>query len=119
MRGRLDNYWTEHLRSNLDGVIRGGAHGLSSESVRSLVSQLGWHRIAGAVLQPLKNIGGSLVITSPSDRVKLILDMCKLSPILLGREQLPIAAPHTWRKFAVSRRHLASFEVLECAPERR
>jgi len=28
VRGRLDNNWTEHLRSNLDELVRGGAHGI-------------------------------------------------------------------------------------------
>jgi anti-anti-sigma factor len=28
VKGRLDNYWTEHLRRNLEEVIREGAHGI-------------------------------------------------------------------------------------------
>ena len=28
VKGRLDNYWTEHLRRNLEEMVRGGAHGI-------------------------------------------------------------------------------------------
>jgi len=118
VRGRLDNYWTEHLRSNLDELIRGGAHGLRLNLADvSYLSSAG----VGVLVQfhtRLKNIGGSFVIISPSERVKLILDMCKLSPILLA-EISPAAAP-AHKKVDVRRftSPAASFEVLEYTAEK-
>ena len=115
VRGRLDNYWTEHLRSNLDEVIRAGAHSLRLNlSEVSYLSSAG----VGVLVQfhtRLKNIGGSLIIISPSDRVKMILDMCKLSPILLA-ESSPIAAPVHVVEVRRFTSPAAAFEVLECAP---
>jgi anti-anti-sigma factor len=117
VRGRLDNYWTEHLRSNLDELIRGGAHALRLNLAEvSYLSSAG----VGVLVQfhtRLKNIGGSFVIINPSERVKLILDMCKLSPILLA-EVSPAAAPV--HKVEVRRftSPAASFEVLEYSAEK-
>ena len=117
VRGRLDNYWTEHLRRNLEEVIRGGAH-----SIRLNLLEISFLSSAGvgllvAIHKQLKGIGGSFVVTSPSDRVKQVLDLCKLSPILLSDRS---AAPAPVHKAEVRRfsTPAASFEVLECAPEK-
>lgn len=117
MRGRLDNYWTEHLQRNLDGVIREGAH-----CIRLNLSEISFLSSAGVGLlvmfhKKLKAIGGSFVITSPSDRVKQVLDLCKLSPVLLSDRSAaapPIRKTEA-RRFSTP---AGSFEVMECAPEK-
>ncbi|PYX47971.1 MAG: hypothetical protein DMG83_02915 [Acidobacteria bacterium] len=83
VRGRLDNYWTEHLRTNLEEFVRGGAH-----VIRLDLSEVSFLSSAGVGLlvltyRQLREIGGTLTIASPSVRVKQVLDLCKLSPILL------------------------------------
>ncbi len=65
MKGRLDNYWTEHLRGNLEEVIRGGAHG-----IRLNLSEISFLSSAGVGLlvkfhTQLKGIGGSFVSHEP------------------------------------------------------
>ena len=116
VKGRLDNYWTEHLRRNLEEVIREGAHG-----IRLNLSEISFLSSAGVGLlvafhTQLKGIGGSFVITSPSDRVKQVLDLCRLSTILLA-DKSPAAAPLVHktevRRFSSP---AGSFEVMECAP---
>ncbi|MGA3210402.1 MAG: STAS domain-containing protein [Terriglobales bacterium] len=115
VRGRLDNYWTEHMQANLEEAIREGAH-----SIRLNLSEISFLSSAGIGLlvrfhTKLKNIGGSFVVTSPSDRVKQVLDLCRLSSILLA-ETVTVAAPvHKTevRRFSSPE---ASFEVMECAP---
>jgi len=116
VKGRLDNYWTEHLRRNLEELIRAGAHG-----IRLNLSEISFLSSAGVGLlvmfhKQLKGIGGNLVVTSPSDRVKQILDLCKLSTILLA-EKSPVAAPvHKTeaRRFSTAE---ASFEVSDWVPK--
>ncbi len=117
VRGRLDNYWTEHLRSSLEEIVRGGAHG-----IRLNLSEVSFLSSAGVGLlvafhQKLKNIGGSLAIASPSDWVKKVLDLCGLSPILLGNstaaEAAALVRKQEWRSFTSP---VGSFEALECAP---
>ncbi len=117
VRGRLDNYWTEHLRSNLEELIRGGAH-----SLRVNLADVPYLSSAGIGLlmqfyNQLKDIGGSLVVTSPSEKAKLILDLCKLSPILLSGVvgTTPLQHKAEIRRFRSS---LASYEVVEYGPEK-
>ena len=116
VKGRLDNYWTEHLRGNLEEVIRGGAHG-----IRLNLSEISFLSSAGVGLlvkfhTQLKGIGGSFVITSPSERVKQVLDLCRLSTILLA-QTTPVAPPPVHktevRRFSSP---AGSFEVMECSP---
>jgi anti-anti-sigma factor len=117
LKGRLANYWTEHLRRNLDEFIRAGAHGIHLN-----LSEISFLSSAGVGLlmrvhSQLKSIGGSLVITSPSERVKQVLDLCKLSPILLSERSpsAPVVHQTVVRHFSSP---AASFEVIECAVEK-
>jgi len=67
VKGRLDNYWTEHLRRNLDEMVRSGAHG-----IRLNLSEISFLSSAGVGLlvqchTQLKAIGGvswSLILRS-------------------------------------------------------
>jgi anti-anti-sigma factor len=119
VKGRLDNYWTEHLRTNLEEVIRAGAHGLHLNlSEISFLSSAGVGLLVKFHTQ-LKSMGGSFVITSPSDRVKQVLDLCHLSPILLAGKT-PVA-PSVHLKEKEARRFSStagSFEVIECVQEK-
>jgi anti-anti-sigma factor len=116
VKGRLDNYWTEHLRGNVEEMIRGGAH-----VIRMDLSEMTYLSSAGVGLlaifhRKLKGIGGSFGITNPSKHVRMVLDLCHLSPILLA-ESAPVAAPvHTKepRRFSTP---AGAFEVMECNPE--
>jgi anti-anti-sigma factor len=117
VRGRLDNYWTEHLRRNLEEIIRGGAHGIQLN-----LSEIAFLSSAGVGLlvrfhTQLKGIGGSFVVTSPSVRVKQVLDLCRLSTVLLAA-RTPVAPPV--QKVEVRRfsSPVASFEVQESAGEK-
>ncbi len=116
VKGRLDNYWTEHLRGNLEEVIRGGAHG-----IRLNLSEISFLSSAGVGLlvkfhTQLKGIGGSFVITSPSERVKQVLDLCRLSTILLA-QTTPVATPSVHKtEVRLVSSPAGSFEVMECAP---
>lgn len=117
VRGRLDNYWTEHLRTNLEEFVRGGAH-----VIRLDLSEVSFLSSAGVgllmlIYRQLKEIGGTLVIASPSVRVKQVLDLCKLSPILLTN-QAPanrVEPKSEIRRFTSAS---AAFEMLECPTQK-
>src|SRR5229473_3707901 len=112
VKGRLDNYWGEHLQRNLEQLIRGGAHHL-----RLNFSGVSYLSSAGVGLlvrfnRQLKAIGGSFVIIAPSDHVKLVIELCHLSPILFSAQTtasraITRAEP---RRFATP---AASFELIE------
>ena len=110
--GRLDNYWGEHLQRNLEELIRGGAHHLRLNfSGVSYLSSAGVGLLVRFYRQ-LKAIGGSFVIITPSDHVKLVIELCRLSPLLLSHQ--PAAAPAVSqaapRRFTTA---AASFELTE------
>ena len=112
VKGRLDNYWGEHLQRNIEELIRGGAHHL-----RLNFSGVTYLSSAGVGLlvrysQQLKAIGGSFVIIAPSDHVKLVIELCHLSKILLSQQPVATAVVSRAepRRFATS---AASFEVIE------
>jgi anti-anti-sigma factor len=112
VKGRLDNYWGEHLQRNIEELIRGGAHHLRLDfSGVSYLSSAGVGLLVRYYRQ-LKAIGGSFAIITPSDHVKLVIDLCHLSDLLLSRQ--PVAAPALSRaeprRIATS---VASFEVIE------
>ena len=112
VKGRLDNYWGEHLRRNLEELIRGGAHHLRLNfSGVSFLSSAGVGLLVRFYRQ-LKAIGGSFVIITPSDHVKLVIELCHLSPLLLSQQ--PVASPTVPqaepRRFTTS---AAAFEVIE------
>jgi anti-anti-sigma factor len=115
VKGRLDNYWTEHLRRNLEEVIREGAHSiLLNLADISFLSSAGVGLLVKFHTQ-LKGIGGSFVITHPSERVKQVLDLCRLSPILLA-QKVPVVLPLHKTEVRCFSTPDASFEVIECAP---
>ena len=112
VRGRLDNYWGEHLQRNIEELIRGGAHHLRLNFAGvSYLSSAGVGLLVRYYRQ-LNAIGGSFVIITPSDHVKLVIDLCHLSNLLLSQQ--PAAAPtiprSEPRRFTTP---AASFEVLE------
>src|SRR5215475_5565541 len=115
VRGRLDNYWTEHLRGNLEEAIRGGAHGIWLN-----LSEVTFLSSAGVGLlmtfhNQLKGIGGSFIVTSPSERVKQVLDLCRLSPILIP-EKIPVAVPLHAEEIRRFSRANVSFELVDILP---
>jgi anti-anti-sigma factor len=112
VKGRLDNYWGEHLQRNLEELIRGGAHHLRLNfSGVSYLSSAGVGLLVRFYRQ-LKSIGGSFVIIRPSDHVKLVIELCHLSPLLLSQQ--PAAPPPVSqaepRRFTTP---VASFELIE------
>ncbi len=117
VKGRLDNYWTEHLRGNMEEIIRGGAH-----VIRMNLSEMTFLSSAGVGLlaifhRKLKGIGGSFMITSPSKHVKMVLDLCHLSPLLLA-ESVPVVAPLPAKEPRRFSSGAASFEVIDCVAEK-
>jgi anti-anti-sigma factor len=91
--GRLDESWADHLASALDGVVRDGTHHvrLNMQSVTYL-SSAGIRVLVGCY-NDLKQINGSFAVTQPSKQVRMILDMTRLSPLLLAEApaEVPVA----------------------------
>ena len=92
--GRLDGYWADHLDAGLTETVREGHHHL-----RLNLSEVTFLSSAGiAVLvkfyKRLTAIKGGLVISSASRSVRTVLDITRLSSMLI--DETPSAAPETF-----------------------
>jgi anti-anti-sigma factor len=116
--GRLDEYWSSHVDSALEETIRTGAHHillnlasvtyLSSAGIRILL-----HRY-----KQLNEIHGSFAVTNPSPFVRKILDMTRLSPLLIS-DRVPAQAPAAQPAKVAARRiehECGTFDVLDYVP---
>src|SRR5262249_23104993 len=82
--GRLDEHWASHLSDGLNQVIRDGSHRIRlNMSAVSYLSSAGI-RVLVTFYKQLGEIGGSFAIINPSDSVRKVLDLTKLTPMLLG-----------------------------------
>jgi anti-anti-sigma factor len=111
--GRLDESWADHLRSALDDVVRRGTHHvrLNMEAVTYLSSAgIG---VLMCCYNDLKQINGSFAVTAPSKRVRKILEMASLGPLLLTdlSGAAPVDAPVEYQRAIHTENGL--FEVLE------
>ncbi|HSD59409.1 MAG TPA: STAS domain-containing protein, partial [Burkholderiales bacterium] len=87
VRGRLDSYWSLSLSSGLREIVQQGAHHLRLD-----LSEVTYLSSAGiGVLveyyKKLTGIQGSFVIIAASERVRSILRLVGLEPILLASKQ--------------------------------
>ena len=116
--GRLDEYWASHLDNALDESIRGGAHHIRLNlAAVTYLSSAGIRILLGHYKQ-LNEIQGSFKVTEPSPFVRKILDMTRLSPLLISDKpaaratRIPVASPAARR----IERESGVFDVLEYAP---
>jgi anti-anti-sigma factor len=82
--GRLDEHWAGHLSEGLDAVIRTGSHRirLNLSSV-SYISSAGI-RVLVTFSKQLGELGGSFEVIEPSPMVRKVLDLTRLTPMLMG-----------------------------------
>jgi len=98
--GRLDGYWADHLDNALSEAVREGHHHLRVD-----LSQVTFLSSAGIAAlmkfyKQLSRINGSFVVVNPSPPVRLVLEMTRLSAVLIAPDTPPAvtaAAPRTGR----------------------
>lgn len=84
--GRLDEHWSSHVASTVNETIREGARRIwFNMSNVAYLSSAGIAVLVGFYKQ-LAEIDGSFVVTEPSPVVLKILEMTRLSPLLLRAE---------------------------------
>lgn len=84
VKGRLDNYWSDFFAGGLASAIQEGAHHLRLDmSEVTFLSSAG----IGVLVrfhQQLQGIQGTFVIAKASQRVRAVLKLVALEPLLLG-----------------------------------
>lgn len=92
IKGRLDGYWADHLTTQLQQVIRAGADRIRLNLANvTYISSLGI-RVLVQFYQQLKDINGALVVSSPSEAVKKVLQMARLEELLMPEAPPPAAS---------------------------
>jgi anti-anti-sigma factor len=91
VQGRLDGYWSTQLSKSLSTVIREGARHLRLDfSGVDYISSA----VVGVLMRAYKDLQvleGSLVLVNPTRFVREVLDITKLTPILMGDGAMPVA----------------------------
>jgi anti-anti-sigma factor len=90
VKGRLDGYWADHLAHALEQSIRDGAHRIRLNLAEVVFMSSAGIGVVVKFYQQLKDIHGSLVVTSASAPVKRVLEMAHLG-VLLAAEAPPPA----------------------------
>ena len=111
--GRLDGYWADHLDNALSEAVRDGHHHLRLD-----LSQVTFLSSAGIAAlmkfyKQLSRITGTFVVVNPSNSVRLVLEMTRLSAVLIApdiQSAVTVAVPRPGR--AVARAGVA-FEVFD------
>ena len=89
--GRLDGYWADHLDNALSEVVREGHHHLRVDlSDVTFLSSAGIAALMKFYKQ-LSRINGSFAVVNPSNSVRLVLEMTRLSAVLIAPDT-PLAA---------------------------
>jgi len=115
--GRLDEHWSGHLADNLNQVIRDGSHRVRLNlAAVSYLSSAGI-RVLITLYKQLGEIGGSFAIVEPSDNVRTILDLTRLTPMLMGGMLAPGLVETAARAAERIERGNAVYEIFDRAIE--
>lgn len=114
VKGRLDAYWAGDLAKRLEVTIREGAHRVRVNLAEvTYVSSIGI-RVLVQFYKQLHEIHGAFVVSSPSEPVKKVLDLARLSELLMPETPpAPAAAAEAGRALEWKG---ARLEVFHSAP---
>src|SRR4030095_4817173 len=82
--GRLDGYWADHLERTLAETIREGHYHLRLDLSDVGVISSGGIAVLMKFYKQLQRIDGSLAVTGHSPQVRTVLDITRLTDLLIG-----------------------------------
>jgi anti-anti-sigma factor len=100
--GRIDSYWADHLDAALAEVVRAGQHRVRVELSRASFLSSAGVGVLVKYYKQLTRLNGALVVSKPSDPVRLVLEMTRVAPMLVEVEtasQSPVPVAPTGRQF--------------------
>ena len=109
--GRLDSYWADHLDAALAEAVRDGHH-----HIRVDLAQVRFLSSAGIAAlmrhyKQLNRISGSLGVVNPSAPVRVVLDMARVSALIIVPDDAGTPVEETTRAGGLKYRSGATFEV--------
>ncbi|HUR21954.1 MAG TPA: STAS domain-containing protein, partial [Vicinamibacterales bacterium] len=111
--GRLDGYWADHLDNALSEAVREGHHHLRVD-----LSQVTFLSSAGIAAlmkfyKQLSRINGSFVVVNPSHSVRLVLEMTRLSAVLIAPDTPSVSTAVAPRAGQLLEREGIAFEIFD------
>jgi anti-anti-sigma factor len=111
--GRLDGYWADHLDNALSEAVREGHHHLRLDLAQvTFLSSAGSAALMKFYKQ-LSRINGSFAVVNPSNSVRLVLEMTRLSAVLIAPDAPPAATAAAPRAGQALEREGIRFEVFD------
>lgn len=125
VKGRLDGYWADHLAKALEEEIHRGSHHLLLDLSGVVFLSSAGIRVLVKYYRQLREIQGSLVVSEASEPVKKVLEISRLTGVLIAGEVVAdttgissglatAVAPATSVSLEA---HGAAFDVFPCTPE--
>jgi anti-anti-sigma factor len=111
--GRLDGYWADHLDSALAEAVREGHHHLRVDLAQVTFLSSAGIAVLMKVYKQLGRINGSLAVLNPSPPVRVVLDMTRLSALLIAPDAPQAVSGGTTRTGRCIEHAGAAFEVFD------
>ena len=92
VKGRLDGYWADHLAKALEEEIHRGSHHLLLDLSEVVFLSSAGIRVLVRYYKQLEEIKGSLLVSEASGPVKKVLEISRLTGILLASESAAAVA---------------------------
>jgi anti-anti-sigma factor len=115
VEGRLDGYWADHLDNLLTEIIREGHHRIRLNLALVTLLTSAAIGVMAKFYKRLRQIDGSLGVTSPSPTVQRLLDITRLGPVLIEPESAAPGATAVQRPGRHLERAGVRFEIFELA----
>jgi anti-anti-sigma factor len=84
IKGRLDGYWADHLTKELADTIREGSHQMRLNMAEVTYLSSAGIRVLLRTHKQLKSVNGSLIVSSPSEPVRKVIELTGLGNLLLS-----------------------------------
>ena len=91
IQGRLDGYWADHLDASLAETVREGHYHIRVNLARVTFLSSAGIAVLMKFYKQLSRIQGSLLVSSPSEPVRIVLDLTRLAAVLVEAARPPVA----------------------------
>ena len=114
--GRLDAYWSDHLKNEVSDVLRQGARHIQLNLKEVPYISSAGIRVLLQSHKQLQSIEGSFTVTEPSLEVKGVLELAGVAELLVKKAALPEAGPSTTAETKTLEGENAFYQVLQSVP---
>ena len=116
VQGRLDGYWADHLDASLAETVREGHHHIRVNLAEVIFLSSAGIAVLMKYYKQLSRIQGSLFVLSPSHPVRLVLDLTRLTAMLVDAAPASTPAAVETTEGRPFERYETSFRLFDLEP---